>query len=178
MNRRLTGPLDDAQWRQVQQSVPILCVDVVPVRRAADRLQVGLIRRTFAETPDEVWCHLGGRVRYGETTDEAVQRHLIETLDLVGPFGAEVGLDPQPHHVMQWFPGTLRTAPTYGEDPRKHALSLCFALELGPDLRARAGGEGRELRWFAPADVTGSGLWPGTAHLVAATLAGAGLTQR
>jgi len=169
------GPLDDALWQQVQRSVPILCVDVVPYRRVGDRLEVGLIRRTFAETPDEVWCHLGGRVRHGETTDEAVRRHLVETLDLADPARAEIGVDPQPHHVMQWFPGALRAGPTYGDDPRKHALSLCFALDLGPDLRARLGGEGRELRWFAARNVQGPGLWPGTAHLVAATLAGAHL---
>lgn len=171
-----SGPLDDALWQQVQRSVPILCVDVVPYRRVGDRLEVGLIRRTFAETSDEVWCHLGGRVRHGETTDEAVRRHLVDTLDLADPARAEIGVDPQPHHVMQWFPGTLRAGPTYGDDPRKHALSLCFALDLGPDLSARSGGEGRELRWFAAPDVQGPGLWPGTAHLVAATLAGAALT--
>lgn len=175
MNAVDPGPLNDALWHQVQQSVPILCVDVVPYRHTGAELEVGLIRRTFADTDSEVWCHLGGRVRHGETTNEAVRRHLIDTLDVINPVRVDLGLDPQPHHVMQWFPSSIRSGPTYGDDPRKHALSLCFALDLGDDLRTRAGGEGRELRWFEFKDVAGPGLWPGTDHLVAATLAGANL---
>ncbi len=171
----MTGPLDAELWARVQQSVPILCVDVVPYRRVTGAIEVGLIRRTFADTADEVWCHVGGRVQYGETTDEALARHLTETFVLEAS-ALSIGTDPQPHHVMQWFPGDLRREPTYGDDPRKHALSLCFALDLGAGLVTRAGGEGTDVRWFGPAGLAEVDLWPGTQHLVTATLAGAGLT--
>jgi ADP-ribose pyrophosphatase YjhB (NUDIX family) len=166
--------LPDDLWTTVQASVPILCVDVVPVRGTGTRLQVGLIRRAFADTGTGVWCHVGGRVQHGETTDEAVARHLRETFVAVE---SDLETDPQPHHVVQWFPSTLRSGPTYGDDPRKHAVSLCWALPLGDDLAVRDGGEGSDLAWF-PADLTGTDdtdLWPGTRHLVTSTLRGAGL---
>lgn len=167
------SPLPDDLWGTVQASVPIVCVDVVPVRGRGEDLQVGLIRRRYADDGDPVWCHLGGRVRHGETTDEALARHLHETLE-----GArvDVGTDPQPHHVVQWFPPDVRTGGTYGRDPRKHALSLCWALRLGDDVEVRHGGEGSELHWFRHdlADLPDHDLWPGTRHLVAATLTGAG----
>lgn len=169
----MTARLPADLWTAVQASVPILCVDVVPVRGAGDDLEVGLIRRAFADAGAPVWCHVGGRVQHGETTDEAVARHVRETFVDVG---VHLGTDPQPHHVMQWFPPRVRQGPTFGDDPRKHALSLCWALPLGDALTVRDGGEGDDLRWFpVPVGGTGDDLWPGTAHLVAATLRGAGL---
>ncbi|GAA1747744.1 DUF4916 domain-containing protein [Aeromicrobium alkaliterrae] len=170
----MSGPLDAELWARVQESVPILCVDVVPFRRGETGLEVGLIRRTFADTADEVWCHVGGRVQHGETTDEALARHLRETFVLPDEL-TDLGTDPQPHHVMQWFPGDLRRGPTYGDDPRKHALSLCFALDLGAELTTRTGGEGTDVQWFSPTGLESADLWPGTQHLVTATLAGAAL---
>jgi ADP-ribose pyrophosphatase YjhB (NUDIX family) len=172
----VTSRLSADLWATVQASVPIVCVDIVPVRGHGADLQVGLIRRRFADTGEPVWCHLGGRVLHGETTDEAVRRHLRDTLD-----GAEpaLGPDPQPHHVMQWFPAALRAGPTYGNDPRKHAVSLCWALPLGDELTVREGGEGSAIAWFDArlANVTDSELWPGTRHLVTSTLRGADLLQ-
>ena len=163
----MTGHLDDALWQTVQASVPIVCVDVVPIRDGEDGLEVGLIERTFPGDGSRVWCHLGGRVQHGETVAEALTRHVTETVE-----GARLELpaDPQPDHVMQWFPSALRTDSTFGDDPRKHAVSLCFALRLGDHLVARSGGEGLDLRWF-PAGLEGvEPLWPGTAHLVASTV--------
>ncbi len=163
----MTGHLDDALWQTVQASVPIVCVDVVPIRDGEDGLEVGLIERTFPGSGARVWCHLGGRVQHGETVTEALTRHVTETVE-----GARLELpaDPQPDYVMQWFPSALRTDPTFGDDPRKHAVSLCFGLRLGEDLVARSGGEGLDLRWF-PAELSDiEPLWPGTRHLVASTL--------
>lgn len=166
--------LSDDVWALVQSAVPVVCVDIVPVRRTDIGVEVGLIRRLFADDGRPVWCHLGGRVRHGETTDEAVARHVAETL-----VGAHVSLgeDPQPHHVMQWFPPALKHGPTYGDDPRKHAVSLCWAIDLGHDLAVRPGGEGSALRWLAPdlSDILDEDLWPGTRHLVMSTLSGARL---
>ena len=167
--------LSDALWTTIQQSVPVVCVDVVPVREGPDGLEVGLIRRRFADAGAPVWCHVGGRVLHGETTAEAVARHVEETF--VGAVVPDLGTDPQPHHVVQWFPSDVRRGPTFGVDPRKHAVSLCWALDLGPAPAIRSGGEGDRLAWF-PADlasVADADLWLGTRHLVRGTSRGAGL---
>lgn len=166
--------LDDDTWALVQQSVPIVCVDVVPYRLHDDALQVGLIRRPYAGDGEPVWCHLGGRVEHGETTTEAVLRHIVTTVS-----GAVIAIeqDAQPHHVMQWFPQPREGCSDYGTDPRKHAVSLCWALPLGDSLQAEPAGEGDDFSWFTT-DLDGARpLWPGTETLVARTLGGAGLNQ-
>lgn len=158
--------LPEDLWAQVQSSMPILCVDILPIHRQSVR-KVELINRRF---PDgrAVWCHLGGRVHYGETTDEALRRHLTETL--VGVDGITFSSDPQPDHVMQWFPPSVRSDATYGDDPRKHAVGLTYVVEVPIDVVARKDGEGTDFAWFDSSLADADPLWPGTAHLVSSVL--------
>jgi ADP-ribose pyrophosphatase YjhB (NUDIX family) len=78
-----TGRLDPEMWRQVQQLVPITCVDVLPVQLSnGDRgtiQRVGLILR---ETPHqgERWCLVGGRLLRKESFHEAVTREIRDAL--------------------------------------------------------------------------------------------------
>jgi ADP-ribose pyrophosphatase YjhB (NUDIX family) len=167
--------LGDEAWAAVQQAVPIACVDLLPFRPAGPGTsEVGLVRRATPFGPDPRWCHMGGRIRYGETLRDALLRHLHETVD-----GATVELppDPQPAYVMQWFATPTDRAGdgvAYGWDPRRHAVALCFAVTMAGDPVPVPGGEALEFGWFTIEDVAAMGerLWPGTADLVA-RLAGA-----
>ena len=108
-------------YSQIEASIPIACVDFVPVREApGGSLEYGLILR---DSPyGQVWCHLGGRILRGETIAGALQRHALDTV------GVSVVLprDPQPVYTYQWFPAA--DAPTdgtpFGADERKHALGI------------------------------------------------------
>ena len=164
--------LDDATWEAVRRAVPITCVDLLPLREAGDGTEIALVQRATPFDAALRWCHVGGRVRRDETLRAALLRHLHETLA-----GVEVALpaDPQPDHVMQWFPDVVdraRDGVAYGWDPRQHAVALCFAVELTGEPAPVPGGEALRFGWFTTEAVAGMGdeLWPGTAAVVEAVV--------
>ena len=164
------GWLSDEQLAAARQTVPILCVDLVPVRRHPDgAVEVGLVHREMPGRTDPVWCHLGGRVRRGETVRAALLRHLHSTLDGVE---ADVPADPQPDRVVQWFPTTDEVEPglVHGYDPRQHAVALVYAVTLAGQPTA-GGGEATDFRWWSLAEVSAADdLWPGTEQTVRGAL--------
>lgn len=142
-------------YAEIERSLPIACVDFVPVREG----HVGLILR---DSPyGRVWCHLGGRVLYGETLRDAIVRHTSDTL-AVAPV---VDDEPQPAYVYQWFPDAV--APTdatpYGRDTRKHAIGLSFVIDLQGNPNPQ--NEALDFAYFAP-DALPEPLWPGCRHLL------------
>ena len=167
------GWLQPNDWELVQRSVPILAVDIVLFRQRADETpQVALILR---ESPfaAPVWCHIGGRIRYGESVREAALRHLHGTVH-----GVEASFDddPQPDYVMQWFPWDSRKGGSgahFGYDPRQHAVSLCYRLEVAGEVTAVRGGEALALDWFPLRGlaVSPTPMWPGTLHMVSRLMA-------
>jgi ADP-ribose pyrophosphatase YjhB (NUDIX family) len=133
--------LPAALWRTIQASVPILCVDVLPLRRVeTGQREVGLIRR---DTPHqgERWCLIGGRVGLNEPIAQAVDREVREALGEAAR--CEWTPTSQPHRIVEYFsdgrPGALL-------DPRQHALSLTFWVEISGPLTL--GGEARDFQWF------------------------------
>ncbi|WP_196215798.1 DUF4916 domain-containing protein [Microbacterium sp. ZXX196] len=152
------------QYELIEQTMPIACVDFVPVRTAAaGHREVGLILR---KSPfGEVWCHLGGRIQRGETIRDALQRHAVDTL------GVRLVLeeDPQPARVHQWFPRDLQPDLTidHGDDPRKHAIGLSFVVELDGDPAPQ--NEALDFT-FVPANALPRPMWPGSARLIALLL--------
>jgi ADP-ribose pyrophosphatase YjhB (NUDIX family) len=120
------GWIPDEEWAHIQRIVPIVCVDVLPIRRepTGQITKVGLILRY---TPDgsSRWCLVGGRVRFGEPIPAAVMRHMRDSL------GTEVQFDisqwREPLYVAQYCP-----APQEGflSDPRKHAISFPMPLSF------------------------------------------------
>jgi hypothetical protein len=169
------GWLDESMWDMIQGAVPIVCVDLVPVRRRtlSEGHEVGLIRRHTPFAGKIAWCQVGGRVHRGETIRDSLLRHLHGTLS-----GVRVDLpsDPQPGYVMQWFPVLPPSEPAagvwYGLDPRRHAVALSFGVEIGGDPIPVPGGEAMEFSWFAAEelDALRSELWPGTESLIQALL--------
>ena len=128
-------------YKEIASRVPILCVDLLPLR-VGNRLEVGLIRR---QTPNggEGLCLVGGAVLRNESIDDAVHRHVKFTLG--------EGFRVVPHtlslrQVDQYFteaiPGRL-------QDPRKHAVSLVHTAAC--DGTAEPQGEAIDFEWF-PAD--------------------------
>lgn len=147
------GWLSDLEYKRVQATMPIVCVDVLPVRKALrgyppfgnimGALEVGLIRR---RSPQGVrWGHLGGRLLRGEEIKDAIRRQVREALgdnvDVPIPRGSF-----QPVWVAEYFP---EARPGFGVDPRQHCVSLVYAVDLPSEPEPR--NEALEFRWF-PAD--------------------------
>ncbi|WP_435526810.1 DUF4916 domain-containing protein [Microbacterium aurantiacum] len=141
-------------YARIEESMPIACVDFVPVREVDGRREIGLILR---DSPHgRVWCHLGGRIQRGETIAVAIRRHCVDTLGLE----PVLPLNPQPAYVYEWFPHSF--APTdgtvFGDDPRKHAIGLSFTIALEGDPLPQE--EALDFAFFAT-DGLPENLWPG-----------------
>lgn len=160
------GLIPEPLWSEIQASVPIAGVDLLPLR--TDPLlgeQVGLILRDFPEGGQR-WCHVGGRQKRNETQEEAARRHLTETL--MRRSGKKLAVEKLVFDSPNGFVEFLTVEREgYGYDPRKHAVSACFRVSLPEDVTHRPGGEANEFHWFpresVPADEL---LWPGTRLLI------------
>jgi ADP-ribose pyrophosphatase YjhB (NUDIX family) len=135
--------LSRADWRFIQSSIPVTCVDVLPVRFSSGSRrvlrEVGLILR---ETPyGRKWCLIGGRLMHREPLCAAVRRQMTEAL------GRQIRLhimpDQQPLYVAQYSAGGKNP---FALDPRQHSVSLTYAVELeGVPI---PGGEAIQFEWF------------------------------
>ena len=151
--------LPDDLYAQVEANVPIACVDFVPVREVSPGMrEFGLIRRSSPY--GDVWCHLGGRIRRGETIAAALQRHAQETIGVT----LELPTDPQPGYTYQWFPREVapHDSTPFGADERKHSIGLAFVVSMLGEPQPRD--EAHEFAWFARGSLPDH-LWPGCEHL-------------
>lgn len=140
------GWLSREELRDARDRLPILYVNVVPVR-VDDRSQVtkvGLLLRADAE--GRIARELvSGRVLYHERVRDAVLRHVERDL---GPMALpQVPLSPQPFAVAEYFP-TPGVTPFH--DPRQHAVALAYIVVLMGDCAPT--GDSLDLAWLTPAE--------------------------
>ncbi|GAB24401.1 hypothetical protein GOPIP_067_00430 [Gordonia polyisoprenivorans NBRC 16320 = JCM 10675] len=177
------GWLSPETWNAIQRSMPICCVDFFPVEldpATGEVLRVGLISRPFPD-PDRtthVWCQVGGRVRFGETLRAGLIRHAYDTFtyDSEADAAAAIDFDVLRYPVVsEWFPPRLglahdQPAPIhpFGSDPRKHAVSTCYAATMptGVSLRPGSADEASAFKWFDVDELSTIDMWPGSFSLV------------
>lgn len=133
--------LSPDEWQKVQKNLPIVCVDVLPLRMDKGKIrEFGLILR---DTPHqgEKWCLIGGRLQYKETLNAAVAREINEAL---GDKALHKLVDGEPVKVVQYMPEL-----GIGEyfDPRQHAIGLTYAVELSGIFVPQ--GEALNFNWFS-----------------------------
>lgn len=140
------GRLPYWRYRLILGQVPIICVDVLPVRRTDGRYEAGLIKRED-ENGDLRWAMIGGGVYRGETLAIALERHVKDTL---GEHAAiELLADEAfPQAVGQYFPNGRSG---FGHDPRKHAVALSYWAILSGETTAM--GEAKAFEWFDLAEM-------------------------
>ncbi|GAB6903639.1 hypothetical protein JCM9957A_67310 [Kineosporia succinea] len=142
-------------------NLPIACVDLLPVQRddTGRVSHVGLIER---DSPmGRRWCHLGGRVGYDESLQEAGRRHLEDSLRDIGG----VVVETEPYFVNQYFPSPRAGM---GVDPRKHAVAVCYLALFPSGSAPRAqGSEALNFQWF-PVDALpdDDDFWPGSLLMI------------
>jgi ADP-ribose pyrophosphatase YjhB (NUDIX family) len=134
--------LSSSRWRLVQASVPIACVDVMPIRGSRRRPieAIGLILR---ETPHQGqrWCLVGGRLLYGECLRDAILRQVGETLGSKARI--HLKRDQQPLYIAQYSPHGIEP---FALDPRQHAIGLTYVSKMTGSPTAR--GEAIAYEWF------------------------------
>jgi ADP-ribose pyrophosphatase YjhB (NUDIX family) len=132
-------------WRQIEDCLPITCVDVLPMQRGSGGLpliaRIGLIEREVVGV-GRGWTLIGGRLRRGETLIRAVRRQIDETLLDVGDVET---LASEPMVVAEYLPAAAPDAP---HDPRHHAIGLAFCVYVAGAPTSNPRGEATEFRWF------------------------------
>ena len=138
------GWLSDEELRSVRGHLPVVYVEVVPVRLdGSGRVtKVGLL---LASTPDGRISRtlVSGRVLYGEQVRDAVLRHVEKDL---GPLALpRVPADPAPFTIAEYFPDPERTG---FHDPRQHAVALAFVVPVDGDCQPSQ--QALDLAWVTP----------------------------
>ena len=131
----------EKDWCEVRQRVPIVCVDVLPVREGMEGAhEVGLM---FRETPHQGkrWCFIGGRLLVNELFRDAIARQVSEALGSEVKTVVEDAL--QPLSVVEYLPQQRRDCLF---DPRQHAIGLIFPVGLRGKIHPR--GEALHFQWF------------------------------
>ena len=140
------GWLSREELRDARDRLPILYVNVVPVRvdERSQVTKVGLLLRADAE--GRIARELvSGRVLCHERVRDAVLRHVERDL---GPMALpQVPLSPQPFAIAEYFP-TPGVTPFH--DPRQHAVALAYIVVLMGDCAPTAAS--LDLAWLTPAE--------------------------
>ena len=147
-----SGWLSREQLREARQRLPILYVEVVPVRvdERGVVTTIGLLLRASSEgTIDREL--VSGRVLYHERIRDALVRHIEKDL---GPLSMpRIPLSPQPFTVAEYFP-TPGVTPFH--DPRQHAVSLAFVVPVDGDCEPQQ--DALEVTWLTPEEAADPAL--------------------
>jgi ADP-ribose pyrophosphatase YjhB (NUDIX family) len=144
--------LSDVDYKLVTGSVPMVCVDMIAVRKDSDGWHLGVITRATGSQAGKR-ALIGGRVFYGEQLDQAIARHLKNDLGLEA---TDFNLLPsnsvdRPFYVQQYWPATASDAP-YGFDPSKHSVGLTYLIKLNTE--PQPANEATDFHWITEQDLT------------------------
>ena len=138
------GMLSQEDMDSARERLPIVYVDVVPVRvdEQGTVIAVGLLLRA-GEDGQIKRALVSGRVLYHERIRAALLRHMEKDL---GPLALpRVPPAPQPFTIAEYFP-TPGVTPFH--DPRQHAVSLAYVVPVEGDCAPQQ--DALELTWFTP----------------------------
>ena len=135
--------LSQDQLRDARERLPIVYVDLIPVRVDSRSVvtQIGLLLRATDGTIRREL--VSGRVLYHERIRDAIIRHVEKDL---GPVSLpQVPLAPQPFAIAEFFP-TPGVTPFH--DPRQHAISLAYIVVIMGDCAPSQ--DALDLAWLTP----------------------------
>ncbi len=141
--------LSEDDLETVRGRVPMVYVEAVPVRvdELGEVTHVGLLLRG---RPDGTISRaiVSGRVLYGETIRQALNRHLDKDL---GPAAfARVPASPVPFTVAEYMPNPTLTG---YYDPRQHAVSLAYVVPVQGDCTPSQ--DALEFAWLTCEEASG-----------------------
>ncbi len=147
-----TSWLSNEELDAARERLPILYVDIVPVRvdETGTVTSVGLLLRVTGHG-QITRALVSGRVLYHERVRSALLRHIEKDL---GPLALpRLPASPQPFTIAEYFPTPGVTA---FHDPRQHAVSLAFVVPVDGDCAPQQ--DALELTWFRPAEAVDPAL--------------------
>ena len=141
--------ISDEQYKLVTDSVPMVCVDVIPVRQRPHGWQIGIITRaTGAEVGK--YALLGGRVYHNELLDDAIARHIKTGWNLSSYSLWPGNSIEHPFYIQQYLHDSAARLPL-GFDPSKHSVAMTYLIELTGE--PQPSNEARAFHWITLAEI-------------------------
>lgn len=138
-----SGWLSDRELSQVRSELPILYVNVVPVRAhsTGEVTEVGLLLRADGGVMSR--AIVAGRVLYHETLRDAIIRNIEKDLGITAL--PRVPLSPTPFTIAEYFP-----TEGYGtfHDSRQHAVALSYVVAV--DGECEPSQNALDIVWLSP----------------------------
>ncbi|HMS92581.1 MAG TPA: DUF4916 domain-containing protein [Candidatus Saccharibacteria bacterium] len=123
--------LNNNLYRKISSHIPIICVDIVPVKQVKKVWKIGIIKRATGKEAGKL-AILGGRIALNETIPEAIKRHLFRDLNIHKFNFYQINDTQKPFYVQQYFLGSESRKP-YGFDPTKHAIALTYLVTINEE---------------------------------------------
>jgi hypothetical protein len=139
--------LSDDDYRLVTNLVPIVCIDVLPIKKDdAGIWHIGMIIRATGSQTGKITL-IGGRVQHSELINDAILRHIKNDLGL-DAFGYAEGLsESKPFMVQQYLHQDSVESEEYAFDPTKNSIGLTYLIEISESPTAT--NEASEFLWVS-----------------------------
>jgi len=154
MNKTAAGYVSDELYSQVTATFPIICVDVIPFDAKTNR--IGIITRATGKEAGNL-ALIGGRIQKNESIQEAINRHLVNDLQ-VNEFTFYSGnTATRPFYVQQYFHRDTAENGSDGYDPSKHSIGLNYIINIDETPIAKA--EAANFLWINESEVPEQGAF-------------------
>lgn len=138
-----SGWLSDRELAHVRSELPLVYVNVVPVRvhSSGEIAEVGLLLRADEGVMSRAL--VAGRVLHHEAIRDAIVRNIEKDLGLAAL--PRIPLSPTPFTVAEYFP-TEGFGPYH--DARQHAVALCYVVPVDGDCEPSQ--NALDIVWLTP----------------------------
>ena len=135
-------------YDQITESIPIICVDVIPLKSENGKKYFGVIQRKTGPEAGKL-ALIGGRVYKDEKIIDAIKRTLMNDLS-VDDFTFYECEEAHPIIVGQYM-HTNNVVGDYMYDQTKHSVSLTYAINID-QAKIKPKNEASDFLWINDAD--------------------------
>lgn len=130
-------------------TLPIICVDLIPVKKEEKEFMIGVIRRATGPEAGQL-AVTGGRIKKDQTVLAAIEGHLIKDLSIERWHFWPGNTEERPFYVQQYLHQNHGRA-SYGFDPTKHAVALTYLIEIEGAPRPK--NEANRFLWITQKEI-------------------------
>lgn len=131
-------------------TLPIICTDVIPVKKDGGVNKIGVILRATGPEAGKL-AITGGRIKRDQKVSDAISRHLKNDLATSDWKFHPANTEQRPFYVQQYFQNSTYEK-GYGYDPTKHAISLTYVIEITGDPIPK--NEATKFLWISERELT------------------------
>lgn len=143
------GLVKDGPYGIGVKTLPIICVDLILVKKNGPGFQIGVIERVTGSQAGKL-AVIGGRIKKDQSIKEAIGHHLQKDLKIIHWRFWFGNTEFRPFYVQQYFQQES-SCDGYGFDPTKHAIALTYLVESDDEPQPRK--EAGSLVWLTEAEV-------------------------